>query len=477
MMKKRNIFYFAFWICFLITLSSCEAEREFIEKTNEDRDLKIRNISFEEFKTNNSALNSLKTVQNLSTNNSFQRYLYDPNSNLIIDTGTIKEISTSSNYKSYTVLVIDEQEPEKVKNLLLSEKYNNEYDAYLLKYNLSDADKLKILNNESVDLVNKTEVFVKSTTMNDLSNPVRIDADGNCYVVDKIWQEGGVVFWNILYVDCPNGMGGSSSSDSGNGDNNSNAGTFWIPIGYPSGNNQDETSQNNGGTENNEPVITEPVIPTKNDDNCNDLKSKSFNQDFKNKMNELKGDSNGYFETGFQMFANAPKFTDKKWGTLLDPSGINFDEPSRPDCIGFMHCHLNNSTNPDANNFAIFTPKDFTGLTGMLINSTRPINEITMYLTVNVGSNNFTYAIKIKDVNKFIDMCTNMNNETERYKRMWERNIKTTNTPEKQVNEFLKIMENEKFDEGIELYKCDENYQNWEQLILNATKNTIKIKC
>ena len=74
-------------------------------------------------------------------------------------------------------------------------------------------------------------------------------------------------------------------------------------------------------------------------------------------------------------------------------------------------------------------------------------------------------------------MCTNMNNEPERYERMWEEDIKTTNTPEKQVNEFLKLMENEKFDEGIELYKCDENYQNWEQLILNATKNTIKIKC
>ena len=68
-------------------------------------------------------------------------------------------------------------------------------------------------------------------------------------------------------------------------------------------------------------------------------------------MNELKGDSNGYFETGFQMFANTPKFTDKKWGTLLDPSGINFEIPNRNDCTGFMHCHLNNSVGQNENNF------------------------------------------------------------------------------------------------------------------------------
>ena len=50
MMKKRNNFYFTFLVCFLIILSSCEAEKEYIENQENGKKMK-RTISYEQFKT------------------------------------------------------------------------------------------------------------------------------------------------------------------------------------------------------------------------------------------------------------------------------------------------------------------------------------------------------------------------------------------------------------------------------------------
>ena len=80
-------------------------------------------------------------------------------------------------------------------------------------------------------------------------------------------------------------------------------------------------------------------------------------------------------------------------------------------------------------------------------------------------------------MNEFIAMCTKLVEESDYFKGTWQNQIKPSNNPEKQVNEFLKIMKQNGFNDAIELYKCDDNYQNWEQLTLDANNNTIKIKC
>ena len=146
---------------------------------------------------------------------------------------------------------------------------------------------------------------------------------------------------------------------------------------------------------------------------------------------------------------------------------------NRTDCTGFMHCHMND---PLLKNFAIFTPADFIAQRNLIENSTLPLTSFTMYVTSQIQGRTNIYAIKITDLTKFNIIATFMEASIWKYNNIWTIKIDEKNTPEIQVNNFLKEMQNAGF-EGFELYKCDENMQNWEQQKLNSYGNLIKIKC
>lgn len=278
--------------------------------------------------------------------------------------------------------------------------------------------------------------------------------------------------WSDIRVDCPADSGGGSGNGSGSGGNTGSNPGGW-PGSYPDPGRYENPG--GGGTgENGDGVITQPVLPIANADNCRDLKTKSSNQDFKNKMIELKTDSDGTTgEKGFVTFAGNPKFSEKYSAVPNDLNGIQMPVPSRTDCTGFMHCHMND---PALKNFAIFTPQDFIAQSILIAQSTAPITSFTMYVTSKIQGTTNTFAIKITDVDKFNHIALMMSTFSWKFDRMWDKDINFKNTPEKQVNEFLKAMKKEGF-EGFELYKADENLQNWEQIKLNGSNATIKVKC
>jgi hypothetical protein len=456
MKLKRNLFFSITLVCFLVLLSGCEAEKFFIQESENGKKMK-REITFEEFKREITQPNFSKKIS--FTNSTSSRSIFD----FDIDTTFVKVLD--KNFITYTMKLNPKFETNQNKfyNLIIYNK-NSELKKIIIEFtptsdlsSSSSQDIYQFLNNSIKAIIYPTNQ--NSNTLN------RTDPFCPKTIYEVICTCSGQHRYNdpectcstfasnsyVVLTPCSDG-GGTSGEDPTDPDD-------------PSG------SGNDGG------IPTDPVIPTKNEDNCNDLKSKSLNQDFKDKMNELKGDSNGNLEKGYQIFSGVPKFSNKVTATPQDPSEIKFEVPLRNDCTGFMHCHLNNSTNPDANNFAIFTPKDFTGLASMLVNSTTPINEISMFLTVNNNGTNYTYAIKVKDVNKYVSMVEHMNVFELKYKKIWDDKIKTTNTPLNQLNIFLQKMKENGFDEAIEIYKCDANYQNWEQLILDANNNTKPIKC
>jgi hypothetical protein len=177
------------------------------------------------------------------------------------------------------------------------------------------------------------------------------------------------------------------------------------------------------------------------------------------------------------MFNGNPKYSQKYSGTTQNPSAIQIQMHDRVDCIGYMHCHMNNTNGANAVNYAIFTPDDFITFRDLVnnvdANNPTPIEQLTMYVTSDKG----TYAIKITDYSKFNDLVEKMKNEPLTFIPYYYNKIKLSDPPVKQVNEFLKMLKNENGLDGLELYKCDSNYQNWEQLILDSNNDTKPIKC
>ena len=295
--KRKHILkkILIFGIAFLLASCSEELFDEAIESSN--RNVKIRKISFNEFKKEEKAFNSLQKLKKASATSVLNRLVVDSITGFTIDTETIKEITTTDNYKSYTIFAVDETENQKVVNLLFSEKENGNYEVFMLKYNVTETEKAKILNNETVNLQNKTEVFTRNSG-GDLSNPVRIDDDGNCYIVDKIWQEGNMVHWNILYVECPT-AGTNGSSGSNNGGTGNTSGGFWTPVGFPGGSslgNGQNGIPSGGSGEVNDIVLTEISLPdgTGGKTPCTLLNKLKIDTNFIGRMKGLAYASNQY---------------------------------------------------------------------------------------------------------------------------------------------------------------------------------------
>ncbi len=132
MMKKRNIFYFTFLVCFLIILSSCEAEREFINNAEDGKNLK-RQITFGQFKNEIGQPRFSKRFS-LATNAN-ARSIAD----FEVDTTLVK--SLESNYIVYSMNLEPKFEftDDKFYNLVVYKDYSNEVVKQIVEYSPQNA--------------------------------------------------------------------------------------------------------------------------------------------------------------------------------------------------------------------------------------------------------------------------------------------------------------------------------------------------
>ncbi len=234
-----------------------------------------------------------------------------------------------------------------------------------------------------------------------------------------------------------------------------------------------------GGLSNNPPEETTtapnlPGGPNGNSTPCISLKTKSSDTDFQDKISGLKTtDANGPAEAGYTMYNDDPKYGPKSLGSI-DQNGeayleLKFDENRIPNLTGFMHCHLNHVI---YKNLAVFSIFDFMTLGAILENSSAPLGELGMYVTSDKG----TFAIKITDKQKFLDLVNFMKNNARDANKYYDRNIKWTMTKEEQITGLLKLMQ-EKAGTGIELYESDSTFSNWKRYYLDGNDVPQTVKC
>ncbi|NJM79938.1 MAG: hypothetical protein HC854_10530 [Flavobacterium sp.] len=226
-MKKRfNAITKLLLFCSIIFLASCVND-DALDKQDLHNGNKIssRYVNFNEVKNNLKVLNKFNTIKekisktkNISLNQN-QRLVYLSQFDFFIETDDILLIEKDG-YKSYTFPIYRNNEVNKTENLVITES-NGLISSYISKYDLSDSDKNNILNNQFVDLKDKTEI-------------TSLESRGSgepCYelVYTPVeWNEQGQVTVSMVIaveVDCPDN--GGSGGGSGSGDSGSGSGNGW----------------------------------------------------------------------------------------------------------------------------------------------------------------------------------------------------------------------------------------------------------
>ena len=243
------------------------------------------------------------------------------------------QIIQTTNYSVYTFII--------ERNNTIS---NDFLENYILVEYANDSIKHFIVN-YPYNIVNNEKVFANNATITEISNPNLVYSARNSPVYEQIanpnceWVpyfstqnvfipgERCGCHGNHVYgdneCDCPPSpptpgtyesvdvttwkyecyTGGGGSSDSNDGDN---------PSGNPSDTDSDSNSQNTP----NDQIITAPfdsgleIINL----NCDELKEKSQDISFKQKMQELSQDANGVSEAGVALYDNSPKYASKQYG-------------------------------------------------------------------------------------------------------------------------------------------------------------------
>jgi hypothetical protein len=133
------------FICILIILSSCEAEKNFSTQGK----IIVRRFSMKDItaKSNsklNQAINNIKTLNsNTITDSSNSKLVFDEKTGLYFDDEKGLYIE-KDNLKSYTFPVIRTSATEKLKNICFNEKQNGNYDVFLVKYDLTKQEELTL---------------------------------------------------------------------------------------------------------------------------------------------------------------------------------------------------------------------------------------------------------------------------------------------------------------------------------------------
>lgn len=214
-------------LCLIVFFTSCNKDELYEADNLSKTKATSRYVTFNELKKNQKAFGEFQEVEqkvSLAKSSSqaglSSRLVYLSQYNFSIDTDKILLVE-KGDYKSYTFPIYRDEETEKTENLVITEK-NNEVNAYLSKYTLTEIDRQKIENKEYVDLINKTEVTK-------LQNQTQGEP---CYELVSIpveWNEQGQVTVSMVFaieVDCggSGGGGGGSGGGSGSGGGGSSGG-------------------------------------------------------------------------------------------------------------------------------------------------------------------------------------------------------------------------------------------------------------
>lgn len=384
---------------------------------------------------------------------------YNSEMNFTIDTDVINYMEYGA-YHSYTFPITRTIDSGLVENLLLSLQSDGNYLAYLVSYDLTDQEKLKIKNDELVDLDNKVAYTVLqdqnwANTINlkmlggdsdmcigySMVTP-RCSCNGKHSAADIAnntnngaqcceVQNGGVPEpYPVLYfTECP---GTNSGGPSYTGPDRANPinpifDDYGNPLPYnrnpsnsnplPDNDNDDDQDDTDPQDQDNDCLqvdengncigdMTTPIIPDDHDKNCQELQTESDSNLFRQRMQTLNDNVNGSVEKGFATYNGNyitppstlnPVVGNIAIGTAQEGPNLGYD----PSQKSVAHNHLKAD---QYNHIGTFAPKDISQLVNLISahlqqNSSVKKEELAAYLVCFEGN----YAIKLNDLNKSYD--------------------------------------------------------------------------
>lgn len=451
-------------------------------------------------------LNKFLNSKDLKWNKNNAREIYNSDYGFTINTDYVKYLENTENgYHSYSFpLTRDSISHNKVENLLLSLNPDGNYDTFIVTYGFSKEEfenidytalssisttytpidfDTSVFNQEDLSSLRTTEVICIETW-----NFVYIgESSDDCEGCDN-----SMYMWVLESRDCTFMFGSSGTSSTGTGNNGD---------GSSSGGSNDGTDQTEEDIDLNDGhgLASVPAVDQQEEfdeahqKNCNELHNFSTNPYSQNEFNSQEIDVTGNKEKGFILTKVPfnPGFNTQPIEAEDDCGKISF--PINDVCFGFMHTHPTgciDGTHP------MFFEGDLYTLYRMsqTYNVTSPADYsiFTAFMTVE----NYHYAIKINDINKFNQLGDIFNNKKLKkdfrkdYKRAFEEASNTTTSDQVELSEaFLKFI-NETYDLGISLYRSshdDVNYDpnlpldqqtsNWKKLILDEYGNLDFTNC
>jgi len=490
----KNLCKVFLMMCFLLIFVSCE--KDFYEEglKEQKRGITSRRITFDELKTNPKVIGCLNDAKEKLKPKLIGNERIINVGDFFIETDDVLLIEYGG-LKSYTFPIYFTEEDAKLKNLVIAEKLDGTYISKVLEYDLTIQEKADLANDVLKTITNPievtrlnysvacNEVFVFEITPcshpggpHNASNPqdwggCQADVKPTIKIITQIvcgFGGGGDPTWDNPgnppdTGGVPSGTGGTSSG---------------IPYDYPNSQTNPEEYENG---------ITQPVNPNLNNVNptiktpCSELIEKDIDSVFNAKVIELKGKaSTQNFESAYALYQNPIEglLLSNEFTGNANAASVNLtfqsnstNSQSAFNSIGFMHCHLDNGTT-----FKVFSYSDIIALAEVATISTRPQNELAIYVTTNSG----TFALKVSNKILLKNKKAFLELDKDNFERDFKKEVMINFSLDKQKLGFLKFINNMAGigNPGIDLYEKNTTTNKWNLLTLsNNGTAIISIPC
>lgn len=140
----RNLFFRIFPLLITLIFLGCDAEENVVSQPQE---IKVRRLSFDEIRKMPAAYKAMQKKLPKATGNGtnhLQRLVYDAERDYYLDTDRILEVSKDG-YSAITIPVYRLEKPSYDENLYLAKNPDGKYTTFLIRYNLTDADRKNYL--------------------------------------------------------------------------------------------------------------------------------------------------------------------------------------------------------------------------------------------------------------------------------------------------------------------------------------------
>lgn len=537
MTKQLQKIQFLTSLVLLTWLISCQVEEENIQNYNsvtKRLPYFTSKIDYKKIQENSLLMEKLSYIENINNNaqiTASAKTVFIPEYGFYLDTDISKYVeSVDGNYHSYAfpIVFVNKQENIGIKNLVLS--YNqskNDYDAYIISYNVSQEEKTLIKNNVYVDLTNKTSILpLPNFNSDEIFKIIVIDlvtGSVSCWM-EEIGTSSSTGWDDVVVgyneVDCNFG-GGSDGNEEDEGwdgtfpGDGSTSGDGW------------NTGGGSGGTfggSNSDP--NDPTEPGTGCRGCSDVATSPIFEDIEEKETPCEQLKNTANKTVYKTDANATPTTEKqvltetknevqpngscynsgdeKGNVVANVGGTNYVIPfftpaadvgknemilvdndgQLLDLSIFMHTH-------GTMHYSVPSLDDIHSIYAMIQNGNiTNTNNFTFYILSAYGT---VYALRIEDKNAFLNWGNQFFQfwEFDNFKRDGNDKFEeagllepdqvenfNTNTyvadSEKGLAKFLKTSGNK----GIGFYRnTDDNFNNWSKIEMNNNGQKVETPC